>query len=166
VTVRFAIVCDSRRILSQTEVTKRGSSARALGDPTRLVTPLLCHSSQGGQRCWTGAMRTSENTPSAQPGDSWECARAPMFSPLLPEKPYRASSRSKRTSRAPSPSMAWKPRAGSFVFLELHPIPVPADFMTPHIYPSMLHAAVPSAPDDFLFISCLKSSALGNHSFG
>ncbi len=33
---------------------------------------------------------------------------------------YRASSRSKRTSRAPSPTTAWKPSSSSFVFLESH----------------------------------------------
>jgi hypothetical protein len=43
----------------------------------------------------TGDMRTSENAPSAQPGGSCECARAPMFGPLPPESPtVRAAARS------------------------------------------------------------------------
>src|SRR5215208_5545678 len=33
-------------------------------------------------------------------------------------RPYGASSRSKRTSRAPSPTTAWKPSSGSFVKLD------------------------------------------------
>jgi hypothetical protein len=40
--------------------------------------------------------------------------------PAASREPYRASSRSKCSSRAPSPTTAWKPRAGSFVYLELH----------------------------------------------
>src|SRR5829696_6843716 len=35
-------------------------------------------------------------------------------------EPYRASSRSKRTSRAPSPSTAWNTNSESFVFRESH----------------------------------------------
>jgi hypothetical protein len=61
------------------------------------------------------------------------CARAPMFRPLLPESPtVRAA------ARRSSPSTPWKASSCVFVFLDLHAIPVPAAFMTPHIYPSMV----------------------------
>ncbi len=40
-------------------------------------------------------------------------------------KSYRVSSRSKRSSRAPSPTTAWKPSSGSFVFRESHATAVP-----------------------------------------
>jgi hypothetical protein len=61
--------------------------------------------------------------------------------PAASREPYRASSRSKCSSRAPSPTTAWKPRAGSFVYLELHAVPVPAAFVRPHIYPIVYQGA-------------------------
>jgi hypothetical protein len=51
--------------------------------------------------------------------------------------------RSKRTSRRSSPKRAWEVSSCAIVFRALHAIPVPAAFMTPHIYPSLLQTAVP-----------------------
>ena len=49
--------------------------------------------------------------------------------------PYRASSRSKHTSQATSPSTAWKRSSGSFVNRDQHPIAVPPLSIKPHTYP-------------------------------
>jgi hypothetical protein len=55
---------------------------------------------------------------------------------------YRTARCSKRISWAPSLRTAWNASSGSFVFRESHAVPVPANFMTPHIYPSLLPTAV------------------------
>jgi hypothetical protein len=59
---------------------------------------------------------------------------------------YRASSRSKHSSRAPSHRTAWNKSSGSFVFWEVHPIAVSPLSTTPHTsYPPPHHAAAEPA---------------------
>jgi hypothetical protein len=58
------------------------------------------------------------------------------------QKSYRVSSRSKRTSRAPSPTTAWKPSSGSFVKRDQHAIVVQPLPITLHTYPPPLHLVV------------------------
>jgi hypothetical protein len=50
--------------------------------------------------------------------------------PATSNKPYLVISRSKLTSRLPSPATARKPSSGGFVFLELHAIAVPSLLIT------------------------------------
>jgi hypothetical protein len=86
----------------------------------------------------SGALRTSDNTLPLRSLVLLRMRPSSHVRPAASREPYRASSRSKRTPRRSSPSTAWKASSCVFVFLELHAIPVPAAFMTPHIYPSMV----------------------------
>jgi hypothetical protein len=56
--------------------------------------------------------------------------------------PYRASSRSKHTSQATSPSTAWKRSSGSFVKRDQYAIAVPLLPITLHTYLPPLHLMV------------------------
>jgi hypothetical protein len=55
---------------------------------------------------------------------------------------YRTARCSKRISWAPSPSTAWNASSGSFVFRDLHAIPVPPLPITPHTDPPPLQVLV------------------------
>jgi hypothetical protein len=62
--------------------------------------------------------------------------------PAASNKSYLASSRSKRSSRSPSPRTAWKRSSGSFVERDQHAIAVPPLPITPHTYPLPLQVVV------------------------